>query len=96
MSSHPVRTFTRYSGLTETVSISLHQYKYYYLDMVRTIWIKWLLLLETKIAMTNEHDARANKKVDYQITATNIKINNEHIMKNRIHNCPSSTYICSV
>ena len=26
MSSHPVRTYTRYSGLTETVSISLHQY----------------------------------------------------------------------
>ena len=90
MSSHPVRTFTQYSGLTET------QYKYYWIDMVRTIRIEWILLFETKFAMTNENNAWANKKVDYQITATNIKINNEHIMKNRIHDYPSSTHIYSL
>ena len=28
-----------------------------------------VLLFETKIAMTNKNNARANKKVDYQITA---------------------------
>ena len=52
-----------------------------------------VLLFETKIAMTNKNNAQANKKVDYQITASNIKINNEHIMKNRLNDFPSSTYI---